>query len=175
WDELADYYIGRTDWVSSRSFPAGYHFSVLCAEDVSRVDAERIARVSAGTFMAGHLIRGYREACRVWPAAPLPDGFEEPVRSETPTLLLSGTRDPVTPAGFAEEVARHLPNSVHVVVPGGGHGVSGPCVRAMQVTLIETGSVDGLDTSCVGRVDAPAFRLPERTGGALRSHAHYPM
>ncbi|MFW6201398.1 MAG: alpha/beta hydrolase, partial [Gemmatimonadota bacterium] len=126
-------------------------------------------RVSAGTFMAGHLIRGYRDACRVWPAAPLPDGFDEPVRSDVPTLLLSGTRDPVTPARFAEEVARHLSNSVHVVVPGGGHGVSGPCVQAMQVALIETGSVEGLDRSCVGRVDPPEFRLPERSAGSPES------
>lgn len=164
WSELATYYVGRTDWVSD-GFASGYHFSTLCTEDLSRVTPERIDEVSAGTFMAGHLIRGYYEVCRSWPAAPLPEGFDEPVRSTVPTLLLAGTRDPVTPAGFAEEVAAHLPNSVHVVVEGGGHPVGGACIRRMQLTLVETGSVEGLDTSCVDDVPQPPFRLPDGRGG----------
>lgn len=164
WSELATYYVGRTDWVSD-GFASGYHFSTLCTEDLSRVTPGRIDEVSAGTFMAGHLIRGYYEVCRIWPAAPLPKGFDEPVRSSVPTLLLSGTRDPVTPAEFAEEVAAQLPNSVHVVVEGGGHGVGGPCVLGMQLTLVETGSVEGLDASCVEGVRGPPFRLPDGDSG----------
>ena len=39
-----------------------------------------------------------------------------------PALLLSGTRDPVTPPSGAKAVASHLSNSLHLVVPGAGHG-----------------------------------------------------
>lgn len=160
WQQLAEYYLERTDWVAGE-FAAGYHFSTLCAEDVSRITPQQIEAVSGGTFEGGHLIRGYRDACGLWPAAPLPDGFDQPVRSDIPTLLLSGGRDPVTPARFADEVAEGLPNSLKVVVPGAGHGVTGGCVETLELQLIESGSVAGLDPSCVEAVPSPSFRLPD--------------
>lgn len=165
WQQLAEYYLERTDWVAGDS-GTGYHFSTLCAEDVSRITPQQIEDVSEGTFERGHLIRGYRDACRLWPAAPFPDGFDQPVRSDIPTLLLSGSRDPVTPARFADEVAEGLPNSLRVVVPGAGHGVAGRCVETLQLQLIESGSVEGLDPSCVEAVPSPSFRLPDEDRGA---------
>ena len=108
---------------------------------MNRITSQQIEAVSEGTFESGHLIRGYRDACLVWPAAPLPDGFDQPVRSDIPTLLLSGSRDPVTPDRFADEVAEWLRNSLTVVVPGAGHGVAGRCVETLQ--LVESGSVEG--------------------------------
>lgn len=159
WAEVATYYLARTDWVSD-GFAAGYHFSTLCTEDVTRATPERVAEVTGGTFMGDHLIEAYRDVCRIWPAAPLPPGFGEPVRSPIPTLLLSGARDPVTPASFAEEVGRFLPASLHVVVPGAGHGVGGPCIVSLQVALVETGSIEGLDPACVERAGLPPFRTP---------------
>jgi pimeloyl-ACP methyl ester carboxylesterase len=165
WQELAKYYLERTDWVAG-DFAAGYHFSTLCAEDVNRITPQQIEAASEGTFESGHLIRGYRDACRVWPAAPVPDGFDRPVRSDIPTLLLSGSRDPVTPPRFADEVAEGLPNSLRVVVPGAGHGVAGRCVETLQLQLVESGSVEGLDPSCVEAVPSPSFRLPDEDRGA---------
>ena len=64
-------------------------------------------------------------------------------------LLLSGTRDPVTPPSGAEAVARHLPNSLHIVVENGGHGVGGQCLNEIQRRFVETASIEGLDTSCL--------------------------
>lgn len=159
WQPIAEYYLERTDWVAGEP-GTGYHFSTLCAEDLSRITAHEIEAVSDKTFEGGHLIRGYRDACELWPAAPLPDGFAEPVRSDIPTLLISGSRDPVTPARVANEVADGLPNSVSVVVPGAGHGVGGPCITSLEVQLIESGSIEGLDTSCIETVPSPPFRLP---------------
>lgn len=124
--------------------------------------AQWLPDVSRGTFERGHLIRGYFEACRLWPAAPFPDGFDQPVQSDVPTLLISGSRDPVTPARFADEVADGLPNSLSVVVPGAGHGVAGSCVEALELQLIESGSVQGLDPSCVEAAPSPPFRLPDQ-------------
>lgn len=159
WQELAEYYLERTDWVAGDSGSA-YHFSTLCTEDVGRVTEQQIDAVSAGTFEGGHLIRGYRDVCALWPAAPLPEGFDEPVRSDIPTLLVSGSRDPVTPARLADEVAEGLPNSVKVVVPGAGHGVGGQCIASLELQVIETGSIEELDTSCIEAVPSPPFRLP---------------
>ena len=65
-----------------------------------------------------------------------------------PTLILSGTMDPVTPPSMGALAARHLPNSLHVVIPG-FHGVGGPCVSRLVKHLHDTGSLEGIDTSCL--------------------------
>ena len=146
---LAEYYVQRTAWVSQRGESAGYHFSVLCAEDIAPLKDEDVARATAQSFMGAHLINGYRAVCSRWPHARLPASHWTPVRSNIPTLLLSGGRDPVTPPEQAEAVARHLSRTLHVVVPSGGHGVGGPCIRRMIVTLIDTADLERIDRSCV--------------------------
>jgi pimeloyl-ACP methyl ester carboxylesterase len=157
---LAEYYAERTAWVGEPGGEAGYHLSVLCAEDIAAVTDEHVERWTRDTFMGATLIDSYVAACALWPHARLPVAHFEPVRSEAPTLLLSGGRDPVTPPESAEAVAAHLPNSVHVVVPNGGHGVGGPCVAAMIVRLVQTASVAGIDTSCIEAVPPTRFLLP---------------
>ena len=139
---------------------AGMHFSVICAEDLSRVDAAKIERETAGTFLGDYLVGGYARACEVWPHAELDPAHWEPVASDVPTLLLSGGRDPVTPPANGEAVAAHLPNSLHIVVPGAGHGVGGPCIQGIQARFIDTATVDGLDTSCVEEWPPTQFVLP---------------
>jgi pimeloyl-ACP methyl ester carboxylesterase len=155
---LAEYYLQRTAWVSDTG---GYHFSVLCAEDIAPLTDEDVARATRGTFMGDHLIQAYRRVCDLWPHAELPASHWEPVVSEAPTLLLSGGRDPVTPPEGAEAVARHLPNSLHVVVPNGGHGVGGPCIAEMMRVLVETARLDDLDPSCIQAASPTNFRVPD--------------
>jgi pimeloyl-ACP methyl ester carboxylesterase len=89
----------------------------------------------------------------LWPRAKIPLTYFQPLQSDIPTLLLSGGRDPPTPAEFAEGVARHLKNGLHVIFPQGGHGnADGPCGLSMVQKFIETDSAKGLDTSCVKAV-----------------------
>lgn len=162
WQELVEYYLERTAWIGG-DFPSGYHLSTVCAEDVAGVTSTRIDGVSAGSIEEGHLIRGYVHACALWPAASLPDGLGDPVASSVPTLLLSGSRDLVTPSHFADEVAVRPTNNRTVVIPGAGHGVGGWCVDRMVRDLIERGSLEDVDTSCVPRMRPPSFRLPSAT------------
>jgi pimeloyl-ACP methyl ester carboxylesterase len=160
-EPLAEYYLERTNWVGGPDGYAGYHFSVLCAEDISPTTDGEVARESAGTFMGSHLIESYRAACRVWPHASLLASHFAPVASEVPTLLLSGSRDPVTPPEGAESVAAHLSDHVHVVVPNGGHGVGGPCIDRMIARLVTAGGTAGIDVSCVGAAPPTEFRMPQ--------------
>ena len=79
-----------------------------------------------------------------------------------PTLVLSGTLDPVTPPRWGAETARHLPNSLHLVVPG-AHGVSfGLCARDIVHEFLAEASVDDLDTDCIASLRLPRF--PARAG-----------
>ncbi|MDX1674970.1 MAG: alpha/beta hydrolase [Longimicrobiales bacterium] len=159
--ELAEYYVQRTDWVSSgEGTAAGNHFSVICAEDIGPVTDEDVRRAAAGTFLRGHVILSYRAACAVWPEADLPADFFDPVRSDAPTLLISGERDPVTPPAGAERVAAGLTQHMHVIIPNGGHGSISPCVVRMVTTLIEDGTLENVDPSCVSEAPPTEFRLP---------------
>lgn len=146
---LAEYYVERTAWIAETGGSAGYHFSVVCAEDIAPLTDDAVTRETAGTFMGAHLIESYRAVCNAWPYARLPASHWRPVASDAPTLLLSGARDPVTPPEGGDAVARHLSRALHVVVPEGGHGVGGPCIRRMIAELINNASLDGIDTSCV--------------------------
>src|SRR5262249_23922898 len=117
-----------------------------------------------GTFLGDLRIRKQQAACAVWPVPPVSRAFLEPVTSDVPVLLTSGERDPATPPANAERVARTLKNSLHVVVPDGGHiytglGGASECVDSLIERLVETGTVKGLDTSCLARTKRPEFAL----------------
>ncbi|MDX1394290.1 MAG: alpha/beta fold hydrolase [Gemmatimonadota bacterium] len=149
-DEVASYYVQRSGWVGSVGGEAGYHFSALCPEDILPLTDGEVAEASEGTFMGDHLIAGYRETCRIWGARPADDDFWDPVESDVPTLVVSGEFDPVTPPAWGDAVAGYLPNSIHVVVPGGGHGPGNECTLGLMTRLIETGGIEDLDPSCMG-------------------------
>jgi pimeloyl-ACP methyl ester carboxylesterase len=161
WQPLADYYLQRSGWVSDAEGEAGMHFSVLCAEDISQVDDEAIARETKGTFLGDYLIGGYADVCKIWPYARLDPSYWEPVRSDVPALFLSGTRDPVTPPQGGEAVSQYFSNSLHIVVPGAGHGVSGTCIDEIELRFVQTASIEGIDTSCIETRPPTAFVLPE--------------
>jgi len=154
YQRLASYYLERTSWLAGADGEAGYHFSALCAEDIAPLTDDEVARLTAGTFMGDHLIAGYRQACGLWDVAELPASFWEPVRSDLPVLVISGERDPVTPPQWGEAVASYLPNSLHVIVPGGGHGPSNPCTGRLEMAFLDAATVEGLDTSCIGSTAA---------------------
>ena len=95
-------------------------------------------------------------ACRDWPRGEMPKDYGDPVRASVPVFLLSGTVDPVAPARFTAEAARYLPNSVHVVAPG-GHVPRGPCIASMEREFLESANPRAVDTSCVAKMRLPDF------------------
>jgi pimeloyl-ACP methyl ester carboxylesterase len=96
--------------------------------------------------------------CDIWPKTDLPQNYADPVGVDIPVLLFSGTMDPVTPPRWGEEAARHLPNSLHVVVPG-SHGVYGNCTDSIMREFLTKGYAEGIDTSCVQSMTLPPFHI----------------
>ncbi len=141
----------------------GFYLSVVCPEDVGFVDPAEVPAAVAGTFLGDFRARQQLAACAEWPARKLPPSVLEPVRSEVPALLVSGERDPATPAANGERVVRHLPNGLHLVVPDGSHSSDGmvgiDCVWDLVTAFIEAGNSRGLDTSCVARITRAPFLL----------------
>jgi pimeloyl-ACP methyl ester carboxylesterase len=137
----------------------GFLLSVTCTEDVSRIDPRTIGPETAGTYLGDSRVREQMAACRDWPRGAMPKNYGDPVRSNLPVFLLSGSVDPVAPARYTQDAARYLPNSIHVVAPG-GHVPRGPCIDAMERQFLEAASATAVDTSCVAAMRLPEFMTP---------------
>ncbi len=138
----------------------GMLLSVVCAEDVARIDRATIDDTTGHSFLGAGRVRREMAVCDIWPEREVPAADVAPVVSDIPTLLLSGTLDPVTSPRWGDEAARHLRNSLHVVAPG-GHGIGGPCIGAITASFLDRGAVKEIDTSCVAEMALPPFELPE--------------
>jgi pimeloyl-ACP methyl ester carboxylesterase len=67
-----------------------------------------------------------------------------------PVLLLAGEHDPVTPARYAEAIARTLPHARVIKLTGQGHGVLAVgCVPRLVDEFLRTLDARGLDTHCL--------------------------
>jgi pimeloyl-ACP methyl ester carboxylesterase len=137
----------------------GLLFSVTCAEDIPYITEELTREKTAGTLLRDYRIRQQKAVCEIWPRGAVPEDVHELVRSDVPTLVISGEWDPVTPPEFGESVAKHFSNSLHVVVPKGSHGGAGKCTDDLIARFIEQGSVQGLDPSCVKDYPGPRFMV----------------
>jgi pimeloyl-ACP methyl ester carboxylesterase len=126
----------------------GMHNSVVCAEDVADYqvraqDRERLAQTYMGTAQLDAL----EAICALWPHGPVDADFHQPLESNRPVLLLSGSDDPVTPPQYAAQAARGLHDSVQVVVADMGHGqITAPCAARLLSRFIELGSTRGLES-----------------------------
>ena len=143
----------------------GMYLTVTCAEDIPWVkrgegESERFAQ---NTFLGDYRLQEQREACALWPRARVDSDYFKPVRSDVPVLILTGEWDPVTPPANGDFVARTFPNSLHVVVPHGAHGLGGleglDCVERLGAEFVEHGRSKGLDTSCVKNIRRRGFAL----------------
>ncbi len=137
----------------------GMYLSVTCAEDIPFLDPAEVLRLTAGTLLGDYRVREQQRACALWPRAAIPADLRTPLRSDVPTLLVSGERDPVTPPEFGERVAPGLARGRHVLIPHGGHGSGGgACLDGLVARFVERGSAEGLDASCLQAIGPPRFK-----------------
>lgn len=150
----------------------GMGLSVMCTEEAERAGRADIEAETGSTFIGGGPIRTWLAACGEWPRGKLPAGFHDPVRSDAPVLLLSGETDPTTPARWGERAAETLPNGLHVIMPGVSHSPFPDCALRIMAAMIEMGTTENLDTSCVAEIPLPAFETP---GGPHTNPPSNPM
>lgn len=161
WQPMADaaYTIGG---FLMASMPDGLYLSVTCGEDVVHI-GPNAAAIQSG-FMGDFRLSQQMAACEKWPKSSLPAEFYQPIQSTAPVLIISGERDPVTPARWGYQAQEFLSNSLHIVVPDGGHSWFGlnqtECLDAIHSRLLDTASITELDaTTCVDEIRRPAFML----------------
>lgn len=141
----------------------GMYLSVTCSEDLPWINAGELGWRWDETFLGNYRLRQQSEACKLWPRGEIPADYFEPVRSSVPVLILTGLWDPVTPPLYGDRIARHLPNSLHVVVPSGGHGFGGleglGCISDLTTDFVVKGTAKGLNTRCVRGIRRKGFVL----------------
>ena len=146
----------------------GMYLSVTCAEDLPMIKPDETEKNGANTFLGDYRLIQQRAACEHWVRGNIPSNYSEPTRSKVPALIMTGEWDPVTPPIYGDTAAKYLPNSLHVVVPHGGHGFGGldgtQCLDDLIVKFVTAGTTTGLDTSCVKNIKRRGFalKLPER-------------
>ena len=167
---------GRFDFLSNilsilifdRTMSYGMYYSVLCAEDADFDPAQQDlsglpAQIAAAE--AGDAVE-FLQVCQDWQVLPLAPPVDDPVVSQVPTLILSGAFDPITPASYAEEAARTLPNSFSYVFPAGGHGqmLDGGCADRMILAFLDDPHA-APDTACeeMGGMPPVRYFTPQNT------------
>ncbi len=141
----------------------GMQLSVVCTEDVPRVKRGQSPSQLQPQPFGPLFVDEFSKACKLWPKGVMPADFVLPVKSAKPVLILSGGLDPVTPPLHGEEVKRNFSNTLHVIAPNVGHGVSHHgCGPKLIKKFIETASVGELDAKCLERIPRPLFFEPLR-------------
>lgn len=153
---LASQYLTLTSSLDE-SMGMGMYFSVICAEDIPLLKED-------GMDTSGYFDPQWDvlySGCSYWRgAANGAAAADTALNQDTPTLLISGEADPVTPPANAERVAELLPNSLHIVAPGLGHNnYYVGCIPDLLLEFLETASPEGLDTGCVDAIQPMPFFL----------------
>lgn len=133
----------------------GLTLAVLCGEDVAHIKAEDLLSETPLSFLGDSWAKKLQRWCGIikLPARERPSS----TKIETPTLLLSGAIDPVTPPTRAEQAMLYLPNSQHLIAEQAGHGVTqfGCTQRLIRKFLDEPRKkVDG---ACLKEIGKPPF------------------
>ena len=122
--ERGDFFGPALRSVSRRSggVPSAMLMAMDCASGASPARRRRIAEEARTALLGDAMNFPFPEICRAVDVEDLGEEFRRPVRSAVPALVISGTLDGRTPPANAEQVLEGLPNGIHILVDGAGHG-----------------------------------------------------
>ena len=145
---------------SANTIAQGMHFSVVCAEDASRVVPGAIAKETANTFLGAEMAQWRMDTCAFWPKGKVEPDYFNNAPSDIPALVLSGELDPVTPPSWGQQTATQWKNAKHITVPATGHGAAiAGCVPKLMAQFLNEGTAANIDAACVQNVKRPPFFL----------------
>jgi pimeloyl-ACP methyl ester carboxylesterase len=143
------------------------YFAVVCRDMMSLSNLSELnAIVQAPTAVYARglsvYVPGYFDNCNAFNTETAPATWRQPIRSDAPTLLISGRFDPVTPPEYAAKVAQNFSNAKLLEFSAGGHGNAASEARYdCGIGLMRTFMRDPnatLDTACAAT--PVAFDLP---------------
>lgn len=140
----------------------GVYMTITCSESLPWFNHGPALAQARRTAFGDYRLARQIQACANWPRAKLPAQFFAPVRSNVPTLFISGGRDPVTPSDWARDAARGFARGRHIVIPWAGHvidGLSGldTCFDPQMIRFIETADPEAIEAACFAQMLPPPF------------------
>lgn len=147
----------------------GLLYSVICTEKIPFVDDEAIEQArreldpELGAVILDFYVITYSGGCDNWAVTPRPPIAVQPVKSDIPTLILSGEFDPVTPPTNGEKAHENLSNSQYFLFRGLSHGVlrsdkaNGTelsCAASITLNFLNDPST-AVDGSCASKLPGP--------------------
>jgi pimeloyl-ACP methyl ester carboxylesterase len=160
WTPLGGWLV-RIRRVLPSSMGRALFLSVLCSEEVARIDPHEVERETAGTFWGDGWIREMEEQCASWPRGRLPKDYFEPPRGAAPVLMLAGWLDPIAPPAWPAALERSLPNARRIVVREGHHNFPlGDCGKRALATFLDRADPWAVDAACFESIRRPSFAIP---------------
>lgn len=145
----------------------GLSYGVTCREDYPFATPQDLATAGREAFpdypasIQREGVGGWayvNEECRdVWKVPAAPTTMRQPVGSDIPTLLISGSFDTLTSLGGAKAAAAKLSKATIISIPGVGHTVApqSPCAQAVVASFLADPTAP--DTSCVRTLKPAPF------------------
>lgn len=126
----------------------GLFLEIACNEDF---DLWQQSDKKTFDFDRGILAEQFKLMCEHWPDNKQNYALDRSaVKSDIPTLLISGEYDPVTPPSNAVDVAKGLSNHRHIVVKGASHtALFHSCLSKSIDKFIDSTDVSRLDANCL--------------------------
>jgi pimeloyl-ACP methyl ester carboxylesterase len=154
---LVDNWVPRSDWGEALSL------TINCAEELPYTDVYAANRA----YASYPLLRSFAEGppqlygCDAWPVAPDKEFSREPVRSSVPTLILSGSFDPVTPPVYGRLTSAALANGYFFELSSVGHDVlaNEACAHDLA-TMFLADPKRQPRAECLKSIEPPAFLPP---------------
>jgi pimeloyl-ACP methyl ester carboxylesterase len=146
-DPLAAQFLTTTQGLAE-AIAVGMHNSVMCSEDTSRYDHGALDREALeASYLGTNLVDLMADVCSIWPTGPVDDDLDENLDTDIPTLLLSGTADPITPPGYAAKAAADLGRAWLLTGKHQGHGqIAVGCMPEVVAGFVAAGELeDGAD------------------------------
>ncbi len=113
----------------------------------------------------------FMQFCAKWPTHPADPRDNQPVKSDVPALILSGTYDPASPPVHGRFAAQTLTRSTFIEFPTMGHFVweyGGDCPKAIALSFLDAPDI-APDAGCMAAMPALTFGTVAQSGrtGAL--------
>lgn len=138
--------------------------TIRCHEKWASFDPAAVAESSKGSYLAGwdiSLAKHQAFSCQYTPEGVMPEGDSKQPGSNVPVLILNGELDPIDPPENMAGANELWPNSLSLIGPYQGHSISNMneimCWFSIMDKFINSGSANGLDTSCMQEVQPPIF------------------
>lgn len=148
---------------SSNNFISeGFYLCVTCTEDVPFIRKDEVKPITSSTFMNTYRIDQQQQACANWTKGIIPTGFLQPVSSSIPTLIITGSFDPVTPPSMAKEIAKTLTNSQLIEIPYMSHVFDGlsneQCFDNLVIGFLNDPAKKLGHTQCIEKMLPPVYK-----------------